>query len=87
MDYTIIGDEVNLGSRLEGLTKQYGLDFIFSHSVKQQLPTTIVARQVDLVQVKGKTHGELIYTIDIDMTSKKEVLFNTHNKGFHAYCK
>ena len=86
MDYTIIGDEVNLGSRLEGLTKQYGLDFIFSHSVKQQLPTTIVARQVDLVQVKGKTHGELIYTIDIDMTSKKEVLFNIHNKGFHAYC-
>jgi len=51
--YTLIGDEVNLGSRLEGLTKQYGVDLIVGENVVKALPD-YVFRELDLVQVKGK---------------------------------
>lgn len=51
--YTVMGDVVNLGSRLEGLTKQYGVDMIVSDGTMRQLPD-FVFRELDLVRVKGK---------------------------------
>lgn len=85
MDYTIIGDEVNLGSRLEGLTKKYKTDFIFSNSVKEKLPEDFPVRAVDLVQVKGRSKGERIYTTDPEPTEKRQELFTIHNRGFESY--
>ena len=58
--YTLIGDEVNLGSRLEGLTKQYGVDLIVGENVVKALPD-YVFRELDLVQVKGKHKPIAIY--------------------------
>lgn len=51
--YTVMGDTVNLGSRLEGLTKQYGVDMIVSEMTTNMVPG-FAFRELDLVRVKGK---------------------------------
>lgn len=58
--YTVMGDTVNLGSRLEGLTKQYGVDMLVNESTMRLVPG-FAFREVDLVRVKGKRKPVAIF--------------------------
>jgi adenylate cyclase len=60
MSYTVIGDAVNLGSRLESLNKQYGTRIIISDATRQQLTGNYLFRPLGDVVVKGKTSAVAI---------------------------
>ena len=87
MAYTVLGDTVNLGSRLEGLTKNYGVDIITSEYTKA-LVTDYEYRFLDKVRVKGKDNPVTIYEplgpkSDIDATLQAEL--DLHGLALDAF--
>lgn len=62
-ELTAIGDCVNLGSRLEGATKEYGVDLLISDVVRERVAPRFICRSVDLVRVKGKTKPVEVFTV------------------------
>ncbi|MEA5476025.1 adenylate/guanylate cyclase domain-containing protein [Pseudanabaena galeata UHCC 0370] len=63
MEFTAIGDGVNLGSRLEGASKQYGTDAIISETTYNLCSDRLWVRELDRIQVKGKNQPVSVYEL------------------------
>src|SRR5262249_46286069 len=63
LNYTVMGDTVNLASRLESLNKYYGTRILVSERTYREARPGVVARPVDWVAVKGRTTALLIYEL------------------------
>ena len=63
LNYTVLGDNVNLGSRLEGLTKFYGVRLIVSRQTWDKVQHAFHGRELDRVKVKGKEEAVTIFEI------------------------
>ena len=66
MSYTVIGDNVNLGARLESLNKEFGTRILISGATRQQLKGTYDIRPLGEVTVKGKTRSVQVFEVRTD---------------------
>ncbi|EIJ43022.1 putative transmembrane sensor domain protein [Beggiatoa alba B18LD] len=87
MAYTVLGDTVNLGSRLEGITKQYGVSFVVSENTCHAAPEYLY-RELDYVRVKGKDKPVAIFEPICLKTESSESLIcelDLHKQALSEY--
>ncbi len=90
-DYTVMGDAVNLGARLEPANKQYGTMIMIGENTYKMAGEKIFARQLDMLRVKGKTAPEKVYELvgltDVGISDAKKQVLDIFEKGFELYLK
>ncbi|GAB1541426.1 hypothetical protein NUACC21_40970 [Scytonema sp. NUACC21] len=91
MEFTAIGDGVNLGSRLESVSKQYGCDIIISDNTYEPCRSQVWARELDFIRVKGRQEPVAIYELvglrSDPITSKKLQIIEHYHLGREHYIR
>ena len=85
-DYTILGDNVNLAARLEGLNKLYGSSIIISKATKYRLNGSYLFRSLDMVRVKGKQEVvEVFEVLELQERKNREYELTIYAKALALY--
>ncbi len=86
-DYTAMGDNVNLASRLEGLTKRYGVKIIVSETTRERVGDRFAFRELDVVRVKGRGRAVRIFELlgDAAVTGISHDFIVPFEAGLAAY--
>lgn len=89
LSWTVMGDNVNLASRLEGITKEYHVQLIISEATYRHVASQFVCRELDKIRVKGKTLPVNIYELmDVeDNRSLHQSLLNEFDGAMQEYRK
>jgi adenylate cyclase len=82
----VIGDDVNLASRLEGQSKTYGVDIVIGENTRERVPG-LAAVELDRLRVKGKTRPVRIYGLMGDAAAAENADFQAFAAGHDAMLK
>ncbi|HEX2173403.1 MAG TPA: adenylate/guanylate cyclase domain-containing protein [Dehalococcoidia bacterium] len=87
-DYTVMGDAVNLGARLEGLNKEYGTNIIISEFTEAVVRGQFATRPIDVVAVKGRSEPVAVFELMAvagGLAPDQERLIDVYNQGYALY--
>jgi adenylate cyclase len=82
-DYSVLGDPVNLASRLEGQSKTYGVRIVLGATTAATVADEFALLEIDLIKVKGKTEPETVFTLVGDEALRRDPVF-TELAAAHA---